>query len=137
MKSGAETEPALFQSDAPWETMGPSELACARCGRSVPVDQLSVWQQYEQYRVFQGPAARAKPDGDSSAPRAVYDKVRKHCAYLTCAACHAKLEAGGTLGDIHNRKVAIYAAAVVALGVIIVAFTPIVLPRLLIAFWWW
>jgi hypothetical protein len=113
--------------------MGPSELACARCGRHVPVAELTVWQQYEERRVFQGPGRSV----DGGPPRPVYDRVRKHCAYLTCRACHERLEAGGRLDDIHNRKVAAYAAGVVALGLLIVVFTPIVLPRLLIAFWWW
>ena len=107
--------------------MGPSEIACARCGRLTPVDELSMWGQYEQHRVFQGPAA----------PGGVYGRVRKQCAYLTCQPCHARLEAGGALDDIHNRKVALYAAAVVALGVIIIVMTPVVMPGLLIAFWRW
>jgi hypothetical protein len=114
--------------------MGPSELACARCGRHVPVDELSVWQQYEQHLIFQGPAGRdAGPEG----PRMAFGRVRKHCAYLTCQACHERLEAGGGLDDIHNRKVALYTVAVVVVGVLIVAFMPVILPRLLIAFWWW
>ena len=114
--------------------MRPSQIACARCGRAVPVDELSLWQQDEQIRVFRGPGRR---DQDGSPTRGVYDRVRKRRAYLTCAPCHARLEAGGSLDDIHDRKVILYAAAVVALGVLIIIMTPIVMPGLLIAFWRW
>jgi hypothetical protein len=119
--------------------MGRSEIACARCGRSTPVDQLSVWRQDEQHRVFHGPPQSPRSaDALEASPRpGVYSRVRKHCAYLTCEPCFAQLRGGGGLDDLHNRKVALYAAAVFALGVLIMIMTPVVMPGLLIAFWRW
>jgi hypothetical protein len=123
--------------------MGRSEIACARCGRLTPIDQTAIWEQDEQIRVFQGPAQpeeTERDDGhgvDVKAPprRAVYNRVRKHCAYVTCRKCYAELQAGGSLGDIHNRKVAIFAIALLIVGALIMAFTPVALPTLIAAFW--
>jgi hypothetical protein len=114
--------------------MGRSEIACARCGRWVPVDRLAMWQQYEQYRVFQGPPVRgggAAVDHD----RTIYANVRRHCAYLTCEACHDRLQRGGRLDDIHNRKVAAFILAVFVFGALIVSGTPSAIPTLLATFW--
>jgi hypothetical protein len=109
-----------------------------------------MWEQYEQYRVFQGPPEPPRRDHreaereggtttkivEAPARRDVYSHVRKHCAYLTCEKCFAKLQAGANLDDIHNRNVAIFAAALFALGALIIVITPLILPNLLSAFWW-
>ncbi|HTK35901.1 MAG TPA: hypothetical protein VL358_11530 [Caulobacteraceae bacterium] len=117
--------------------MSRSEIACARCGRLTPSDQLALWEQYEHHRVFQGPGRREEAADAATARTGVYNRVRKRCAYLTCQACFTRLQNGGSLDDMHNRKVAIYTAAVFALGVLIIVATPVVLPSLLIAFWRW
>jgi hypothetical protein len=119
--------------------MGRSEITCARCGTPTPHERLRLWQQDEHHRVFQGPG-RTRPTADvagAPASTAIYARVRKRCAYLTCERCHDHLQKGGGLDDLHNRKIAIYTAAVLVLGIGIAVITPIAMPGLLIAFWHW
>jgi hypothetical protein len=99
-----------------------------------------VWEQDVQHRVFQGPRraeAGSAPEGPQPArPHRVYKRVTKHYAYLTCARCFGRLQRGGEIDDVHNLRVALYTAAILALGVVIIVATPVVLPALLTAFWW-
>ena len=116
------------------------DIVCARCGRSAHPDEVFVWEQDVQYRVFQGPqraeAGAGQREPQAAVPHRVYKRVTKHYAYLTCEKCFARLQHGGAIDDVHNVRVALYTAAIVALGVIIIAATPVVLPALLTAFWW-
>ena len=126
------------------DEMSGSNIACARCGLMAPPEELRLWEQRERYRIFQGPAA-ARTDASEAvdpgtgepvnASGGVYRYVHKHCAYLTCQACYAKLSRGSALDDLHLRKVLVYIAILVVIGIALIAVAPSAMPTLLSTFW--
>ncbi len=88
------------------------------------MDQTLFWTERERRRVFTG--------GEGGRP---FRYVHEHRAQRTCLDCFAKLAAGARLGEAANRRgLAILIAAILA-GVAVAALTPVLMPRLLSAFW--
>jgi hypothetical protein len=111
------------------------EAPCARCGRRLTLDALKVWEEQERFRIFNGPPAyRAAAAG---AEAGVYRYVYRRFAHLVCERCEARLKRGARVNDVHNRRVALWLGAILAFAGLAFLFTPVLMPTLLAAFWWW